>query len=152
MTGNRRGLTAIGAALVVIIIGGLGAVASVLVSGSLGIVFAVAFVLGCVLAALRTHPDDLIGVVIMPPLVYALITIGVGFLHPTSGGDGGGLRTKAIDIGSELILRAPSLLVAELLVVLIAIIRARRATIARRERERARARAAAARRDPRPSR
>jgi len=136
---NRRGLSAFGAALIVLIISGVGAAGDVAVFDQLGWIFGVLFVLACVATALRTHVDDLVGVAIMPPLVYAAITVGVGVLHPASG-SGGGLRTKAIDIGSELILRAPSLLIAELLVIFIALIRARRATVARRERARAIAR------------
>ncbi|ONH33699.1 hypothetical protein BL253_00760 [Pseudofrankia asymbiotica] len=145
---NRRGLTAFGASLAVLIIGAVGAAADVAVFGHLGWIFGVLFVSACAASTLRTHVDDLVGVVIMPPLVYAVITAGVGFLHPATGSDGG-LKTKAIDIGSELILRAPSLLIAELLVVSIALVRARRATVARRERARALA-ASRTRRDARP--
>jgi hypothetical protein len=133
---NRRGLTAFGASLIVLIISAVGAAADVAVFGNLSWIFGVLFVLACVASALRTHVDDLVGVAIMPPLIYAVITVAVGFLHPASG-SGGGLRTEAIDIGSELILRAPSLLIAELLVVVVALVRARRATVARRERARA---------------
>jgi hypothetical protein len=133
---NRRGLSAFGASLIVLIIGAVGAAADVAVFGHLGWIFGVLFVLACLASALRTHVDDLVGVAIMPPLVYGLLTVAVGFLHPASG-SGGGLRTKAIDIGSELILRAPSLLIAEVLVVVVALVRARRATVARRERARA---------------
>lgn len=149
ISGNRRGLTALGASLVVLIIGAVGAAADVAVFGHLSWIFGVLFVLACVASTLRTHVDDLVGVAIMPPLVYAALTTAVGFLHPATG-SGGGLKTKAIDIGSELILRAPSLLTAELLVVVIALVRARRATVARRERARAMANRPS--RDARPSR
>lgn|GEM_PF-2285294 len=149
ISNNRRGLTALGASLVVLIIGAVGATADVTVFGHLGWIFGVFFVLACVASTLRTHVDDLVGVAIMPPLVYAAIATGVGFLHPATGSDGG-LKTKAIDIGSELILRAPSLLIAELLVIIIALVRARRATVARRERARAMVNRAS--RDIRPSR
>ncbi|WP_007511586.1 MULTISPECIES: DUF6542 domain-containing protein [Pseudofrankia] len=147
ISNNRRGLTAFGASLIVLIIGAAGAAADVAVFGHLGWIFGVLFVVACVASTLRTHVDDLVGVAIMPPLVYAAITTGVGFLHPATGSDGG-LKTKAIDIGSELILRAPSLLIAELLVIIIALVRARRATVVRRER--ARTMANRARRDTRP--
>jgi len=144
ISNNRRGLTAFGASLIVMIIGAVGAAADVAVFGHISWIFGVLFVVACVACTLRTHVDDLVGVAIMPPLAYAVITTGVGLLHPATGSDGG-LKTKAIDIGSELILRAPSLLIAELLVVVIALVRARRATVARRER--ARAAANRARRD-----
>lgn len=136
ISNNRRGLTAFGASLAVLIIGAVGAAADIAVFGHLSWIFGVLFVTACVAGIVRTHVDDLVGVAIMPPLAYAAITAGVGFLHPATGSDGG-LKTKAIDIGSELILRAPSLLIAELLVIVIALVRARRATVARRERARA---------------
>jgi hypothetical protein len=138
VSNNRRGLTAFGASLVVLIFGAVGAAADVAVFGHLGWIFGVMFVVACLASALRTHVDDLVGVAIMPPLAYAAITVAAGLLHPSSGS--GGARTQAIDIGSELILRAPSLLISEVLVVVIALVRARRATVARRERARAMAR------------
>ena len=137
---NRRGLTAFGATLVVLIFSIVGALADIAVFGSLSWIFGVLFVLSCFASTLRSHIDDLIAVAIMPPLVYALITVGVGILHPSSSDSSGGLKTEIINAGSELILRAPSLLVAEVLVILTALVRARRATVSRRERTRATAR------------
>jgi hypothetical protein len=136
---NQRALSAFGATLVVLIFSIVGAVADVAVFGSLGWIFGVLFVLSCTASTLRSHVDDLLAVAIMPPLIYALITVGVGVLHP-SASTGGGMKSDVINVGSELILRAPSLLVAEVLVILIAVIRGRRATVARRERARAAAR------------
>ncbi|SNQ46680.1 conserved membrane hypothetical protein [Frankia canadensis] len=145
-TGSRRGLTALGTALVVLVIGGLGALIDSVAFGSLSYGFGVLFIGGCVLVAVRVHTDDLIGVVIMPPLVYALITIGVGYLDPSTGDGSSGLKNKALDIGSEMILHAPILLAAFLLVTAIALFRGRRAQIARRERARALAQSAGDRR------
>jgi hypothetical protein len=145
-TGSRRGLTALGTGIVVLVIGGLGAAIDSVLFGSLSFVFGVLFVGSCVLAAARVHTDDLIGVVIMPPLAYALITIGVGYLDPATGDGSSGLRNKAIDIGSEMILHAPILLAAVVLVALVAIFRGRRAQVARRERQRSLAQSAADRR------
>jgi hypothetical protein len=130
----------------VLVVGGIGAATDSVLSGELGIIFAVLFVLACAVAAAWVHVDDLVGVVIMPPLVYALITVTIGFAHPAAGGNGSGLKNKAIDIASELILRAPALLVAVAAVAVIAIVRGRRAAVARRERERALAQAEARRR------
>ncbi|WP_322759674.1 DUF6542 domain-containing protein [Frankia sp. Cr2] len=137
VTGSRRGLTVLGAALLVLLAGTAGAAIDVVLAGALGVVFGVLFVAGCVLAATRVHPDDLLGIVITPPLVYALIAIGIGFAQPTSGGAGGGMKSKVISIGSDLILRAPVLLIGFFAVVLIAAVRARHARVARRDRERA---------------
>jgi hypothetical protein len=147
-TGSRRGLTALGTALVVLVVGGLGAVIDSVAFGSLTYGFAILFVGACMLVAVRVHTDDLIGVVIMPPLVYALITIGVGYLDPSTGDGSSGLRNNAIDIGSEMILHAPILLTAFLLVVVIALVRGRRAQVARRERQRALTQSSVSRRRP----
>ncbi|CAO5181666.1 DUF6542 domain-containing protein [Frankia sp. AiPs1] len=136
-TGSRRGLTALGTALVVLVLGGVGAAIDTAAFGSLKYCFGMLFIGACVLVAVRVHTDDLLGVVIMPPLVYALITIGVGYLHPSTGDGSTGLRDKAIDIASEMILHAPILLAAFVLVTLIALFRGRRAQVARRERMRA---------------
>ncbi|WP_018634588.1 DUF6542 domain-containing protein [Parafrankia elaeagni] len=146
VTGTRRGLTALGAALLVVIAGSVGAVVDSLLFDNLRYVFGVLFVASCVLAIARVHVDDLIGVVIMPPLAYALITVIVGFLNPAAGDGSTGLRNRAIDIGSEMILHAPVLLAAVILVAALAAVRGRRAQIARRERQRSLAQSAAARR------
>jgi hypothetical protein len=136
--------------LVAVVAGAFGALADILLFGELGRIFAAMFVLGCVLGAVRAHVDDLIGVVIMPPLAYAVIIIGAVFLRSPGGGGDGGLRGRAIDVGSEMILRAPALLIAFGVVVAIAVVRARREKVARRARERQRrsAAAAATRRQP----
>ncbi|WP_237702979.1 MULTISPECIES: DUF6542 domain-containing protein [Protofrankia] len=133
--GSRRGLTVLGAALLLILAGTVGAAIDVALSGSPGAAFGVLFVAGCILATARVHSDDFLGIVIAPPLVYALIAVGVGFTR-SSGNGGGGLKSKAINIGSDLILRAPVLLLGFAAVVLIAAIRARRAQVTRRVHER----------------
>ncbi|WP_250290030.1 DUF6542 domain-containing protein [Frankia sp. CiP1_Cm_nod1] len=133
--GSRRGLTALGAALLLTLAGAVGAAIDVALSGSPGVAFGVLFIAGCILAATRVHADDLLGIVIAPPLVYALIAVGVGFTR-SSGDSGGGLKSKAINIGSDLILRAPVLLLGFAVVVLIAAVRARRARVTRHIHER----------------
>jgi len=136
-TGSRRGLTALGTAIVVLVVGGIGALIDSVAFDSLSYGFGILFIGACVVVAVRVHTDDLLGVVIMPPLVYALITIGVGYLDPSTGDGSSGLKNKAIDIGSEMILHAPILLAAFLAVTVIALFRGRRTQIARRERARA---------------
>ncbi|WP_205447280.1 DUF6542 domain-containing protein [Candidatus Frankia alpina] len=151
-TGSRRGLTVLGTGIIVLVIGGVGALIDSVAFGSLKFAFGTLFIGACVLVAARVHTDDLIGVVIMTPLVYALITIGTGYLDPSTGDGSSGLRNKAIDIGSEMILHAPILLAAFLLVALIAVFRGRRAQVARRERQRALAQPPGAERRRRPPR
>jgi lysylphosphatidylglycerol synthetase-like protein (DUF2156 family) len=141
VTGSRRGLTILGAALLVLILGTVGVLADLILSGQVGLMFGIGFVVGCLLAAGRVHQEDLAGVVVMPPLAYAAITLVVGFIHPAAGGSGAGLKNKAIDIGSELVLKAPILIVGVVIVIVIVLNRARRVRAARRERAVARERA-----------
>ncbi len=136
VTGSRRGLTALGTGLLAVVAGGAGALVDIVLFDKLGVAFGVTFVFGCVFSAARVHVDDLIGVVIMPPLAYAVIITGTVFLHPSGSSGNGGLRNNAIDIGSEMILKAPVLLVAFGLVVVIAIRRGQRAKTSRHARGR----------------
>jgi hypothetical protein len=151
VTGSRRGLTALGTGLLAVVLGGVGALIDTVVFGELGFVFGVTFVFGCVFSAARVHVDDLIGVVIMPPLAYAVIIIGKVFIDRPGGGggSGGGLRNNAIDVGSEMILRAPVLLIAFGLVVIIAFRRGQLAKASRRARGRYRDAPPTRRRAPR---
>jgi uncharacterized protein DUF6542 len=147
--GSRRGLSALGTGLLVVVVGGLGALVDVIAFGDLGYLFALLFVGSCVIAALRVYVYNLIDVVIMPPLAYAAITVGVGLFRPSGDSSGSGFRNKVIDIGSEMILQAPALLVAFGAVAVIAAVRARRAKVARLARERAYSQSANRRRPPR---
>jgi hypothetical protein len=134
VTGTRRGLTALGTGILAVAAGALGALVDILLFHELGVAFGVTFVLGCVFSAVRVHVDDLIGVVIMPPLAYATIIVCTVFIRRA--GSSGGLRNSAIDIGSEMILRAPVLLVAFGIVVVLAVRRGRQARVTRRARGR----------------
>jgi hypothetical protein len=123
-------LTALATGLIAVVAGASGALVDILLFHDLGVVFGVTFVLGCVFSAARVHVDDLIGVVIMPPLAYATIIVCTVFIRRA--GSGGGLRNNAIDIGSEMILKAPVLLAAFGIVVVVAVRRGRQARVARR--------------------
>jgi hypothetical protein len=136
VTGTKRGLTILGAVLITLACGYLGAVFDLIVFGHLAWFFGVGFVGGCFFAASRVHDDDLIGAVILPPLVYAAITITVGLVHPADGGSGSGLKNDILNVGSELILRAPPLIVAMIVVIGVTGVRYRRVRINRIERER----------------
>jgi hypothetical protein len=134
--GTGLGLSILGATLLMTAGGAVGAAADLAVFQHLGWLFGVGFVAACLVAAGRMHDHDLIAAVILPPLVYGLITITVGAVDPSDGGNGPGLKNKAIDVGTELIFRAPVLIVAMVVVVAIAGIRHRRVRAARRQRER----------------
>ncbi len=137
VAGSGRGLTVLGAALIALVTGFIGAIFDSVAFGHLGVLFGIGFGIGCLIAVGRVHNDDLLAVVVMPPLIYAVITILIGLFHPSGGGDGAGLKNKVIDVGSELILRAPVLIVAMVIVIVVAAVRGRRVRAARQERERA---------------
>ncbi|MGF7233461.1 MAG: DUF6542 domain-containing protein [Frankia sp.] len=137
VAGSGRGLTVLGAALIALIAGFIGAILDSVIFGQLGVFFGICFAIGCLIAVGRVHDDDLLAVVVMPPLIYAVITILFGLFHPSGGGDTAGLKNKVINVGSELILRAPVLIIAMVVVIIVATVRGRRVRAARQERERA---------------
>lgn len=123
----------LGAALVVLGCGGAGAAADAVLSGKVGFLFGAGFVVGCLLAAGRVHQEDLAAVIVMPPLAYAVLALLIGTFHPSSGSGGGpGLKNKALDVASELVLKAPALIIGTVVAAAVAIRRARRARAARR--------------------
>ncbi len=87
--GDRRGLTATGGVLAILVLGAAGAAVDVLTGSGLREVFAVAFVLGCLVSALAVHREDLFASVAMPPLCYALLAL-LAVLADRTGGAGGG--------------------------------------------------------------
>jgi hypothetical protein len=150
VAGSRRGLTVIASAIVVLVIGILGAIINIAVSGGLGTIFVVVFAIGCVVAVTQVHTDDLFGTIVTPPLVYGIITVAIGLLHPSSGDSAKSTRDQIVNVGLELVLSAPALIIGFLLVLVIGLVRGRRAKVARRSRERALANSGDGR--PRPTR
>ncbi len=122
---DRRGLTTPGAAVVMLVVGLVGAVFDVATGQGLRLVFAVLFVLGCALGALTVHREHLRAVVVMPPLVYAVLALGASAVE--SWGTGGSfLRDQALELVNSLVLRAPVLVTGFLLVLVLALLRGMR--------------------------
>jgi hypothetical protein len=119
---DRRGLTALGAVSVALVLGLAGATVDVVTGPGLRLVFAVCFVVGCVLAALLVHQEDLKAAVLMPPLVYVVLAFIGGALDPV-GGSGSFLRQQALEMTNALVLGAPVLLTATGLALLVAGVR-----------------------------
>ena len=119
---DRRGLTATGAVFLALVLGLAGATYDVLTGPGLRLVFAVAFITGCALAALLVHREDLKAAVVMPPLVYVVLAFIGGALERTSGA-GSFLTTQALEMANALVLGAPVLLAATGLALLIAAVR-----------------------------
>lgn len=129
--GDRRGLTATGAVAIALVLGLAGGAYDVATGSGLRTVFAVAFILGCALAALTVHYEDLLAAVIMPPLVYLVLAFVGGVVEQT-GQTGSFLAQQALEMANSLILGAPVLLSATGLALLIA---GARALMARRHRQ-----------------
>lgn len=121
-----RGLTATGAVGVALGLGLLGGAIDVLTGPGLRAVFAVTFVLGCVLASLLVHREDLVAAVVMPPLIYVVLALLAGGLQ-ASGAGGGWLRQQGLELATSLVLGAPVLLAATGLALVVAGARAVRA-------------------------
>ena len=106
---DRRGLTALGAVVLALVLSSAGGAVDVLTGPGLGLWFAVAFVASCLLAALSAHREDLLAVVVMAPLVYAAVVLLAGLAE--RGGSGGSLLLhQAIELFNGLVLGAPVLL------------------------------------------
>jgi hypothetical protein len=127
---DRRGLTATGAVTLALVLGTAGGFIDVMTGPGLRAVFAVCFIAGCALAALKAHREDLIATVVMPPLVYCVIALLAGAFSQTAA-VGGMLTRQALELATSLVLGAPVLLTATGLAFVIAVARGlfgRRAT------------------------
>jgi hypothetical protein len=89
-------------------------------------VFAVLFVIGCALAALLVHREDLKAVIVMPPLVYCVLAL-VGAAIGQTQVAGSWIKTQGLELVSALITGAPVLYTATGAALVIALVRARRA-------------------------
>lgn len=119
---DRRGLTAIGAVSVALVIGAAGGLVDVLTGPGLRTVFAVCFIAGCAFAALKVHREDLVAAVVMPPLLYVVIALLAGAFSKTTAA-GGMLTRQALELATSLVLGAPVLLTATGLALVIAVVR-----------------------------
>ena len=120
--GDRRGLTATGAVAVALLLGLAGGAVDVLTGSGLREVFAVSFVLGCLVAALTVHREDLAATVVMPPLVYVVLALAAGAVERTMG-TGSFLTQQALELANALVLGAPVLAAATLAALVVAIVR-----------------------------
>ena len=119
---DRRGLTAVGAVTVALLLGVAGGFVDVMTGPGLRTVFAVCFIAGCAFAALKVHREDLVAAVVMPPLVYAAIALLAGAFSQTAG-VGGWVTRQALELAISLVLGAPVLLTATGLAFVIAVSR-----------------------------
>ncbi len=112
------GLTAAGAVVIAMGLGLVGGVIDVLTGPGLRSVFSVCFVAGCALAALLARRTALVATVVMPPLVYLLVTLVAAGMEATGTGSSG-LNQQIVETGTSLIIHAPTLVLATLLALLV---------------------------------
>ena len=125
--GDSRGLTALSAAVIVLLAGGVGALIDLSVGSSLGGAFGVLFTLACAFVAARVHREDLAATIVLPPLVYLALAIVTAVIEPPEGGSlGGGVKDTAANVVQAMILGAPALLAATVAATVVAVIRGRR--------------------------
>lgn len=117
---DARGVTAVGAAALVVALGLVGGGLDAVTGRGLGPVFAVTFVTGCGLAAALVHREDLMAAVVMPPLLYAVLAVVVGTFEA---GGGGLIRAQLLELTTALVLGAPVLLAATGLAAVVAVAR-----------------------------
>lgn len=120
--GDSSGLTAFGAAVLVTLLGGLAGAVDLVTGQGLGLIFAIGFVLGCTLAALAVHSEDLRAMAVMPPLLYVALTLVGGAIEPRSA-TAGFLERQAVELASALVFNAPVLFVATGLVGVVVVAR-----------------------------
>ena len=120
--GDRRGLTATGAVGVALLLGLAGGAIDVFTGPGLREVFAVSFVLGCVVAALTVHREDLVAAVVMPPLVYVVLALIAGVVE-SAGSTGSFVTQQALELANALVIGAPILLVATGAALVVALVR-----------------------------
>lgn len=120
---DRRGLTATGAIALALALGIAGGLVDVLTGPGLRSVFAVCFVIGCGLAAVLVHREDLVAAVVIPPFVYVVLALLAGAVESTVG-DASMLTRQAIELMDALVLGAPVLLAATGLALVVAVGRA----------------------------
>ena len=102
--------------------GAAGGAFDVLTGPGLRFVFAVFFVLGCAFAALSVHRENLRPVIVMPPLVYALLSLTASAVEGWGGG-GSFLQSQLLELANAVVLGAPVLVCGFLTTLLLAVLR-----------------------------
>lgn len=106
-----------------LVLGIAGAAIDVNTGRGLRTAFAVCFVVGCALAALLVHREDLKAAVVMPPLVYCVLALVGGAIGRTPAA-GSFLKSQGLELVAALVLGAPVLFAATAAALVIALVRA----------------------------
>ncbi len=119
---DRRGLTAAGAVTLALLLGGVGGAVDVATGRGFRAVFAICFVLGCTLAALLVHREDLKAAVVMPPLLYVVLALVAGAVG-SSGGNNSLVARETLELVQALVIGAPVLFTATGAASVVALVR-----------------------------
>lgn len=128
--GDRRGLTPAGALVLLLGLGLLGAVLDRVLGRDLWVCFSVAFVAAVLLTSARIHLEDLVASVVLVPIAYGAVGFGTSLVAQL--GSGSPLKQHLVTAAGVLVFGAPVLVVSVLVAAMIALGRARAATVARR--------------------
>jgi uncharacterized protein DUF6542 len=112
--GDQRGLTAAGAALLVLVLASIGAGVDLARGDSLGIVFTLSLCVSAGLAASTVHTEDLFASVVLVPLVFAPIALVGTALDSTLP------NSALINVAETFIEQAPTLIFAVLSAAVVA--------------------------------
>lgn len=120
--GDGRGLTVAGAVLLAFLLGLAGLALDVETGTGLRTAFAVAFVLGCVLAAALVHHEDLMAALLMPPLLFVALA-AVGSVLDGGAAVGSWFTRRTLDVVTAMVTDAPILFVAMAAVLAVTVVR-----------------------------
>jgi hypothetical protein len=115
--GDQRGLTAAGATVLVLMLGGLGGGVDVVTGTGLRTVFAVAFVVAAALSAATVHHEDLFAAVVLVPLAFAVIG---GIAGIAEGASLHSASKLVLAVANVMVTAAPALMMATVAAAVIA--------------------------------
>jgi hypothetical protein len=116
-----RGLTAAGAATIVVVASSVGALLDAVLNLSHHRAFTILFALSSAGTAWRVHREDMFTSICIPPIVFVFVTI-IGGLFANNGVGGVASRT-ALQLVTALLIDAPQLLLAASLAIIVVILR-----------------------------
>jgi uncharacterized protein DUF6542 len=117
--GDQRGLTALGATIVVGILGGIGAAFDQGTTAGFGVLFALVFSVAAAIGAGSVHREDLVASVALVPFIYVVIAV-IASGHDSTLGQNGTM----LDAAQEIFISAPAMIFAVGSAAVVAITRA----------------------------
>lgn len=119
---SRGGLSGTGAVALTFVFGLVGMGIDLLTGTGLRLVFSVLFVVGCAVAAALVRREHLLVPVVAAPLLFTLLALITETVQ-SSTGSGGWLTQHVLGVGTDLVTKAPVLIVGTVLAGIVALIR-----------------------------